>query len=452
MELLKRIINIGISDDTDEFKAARIRTFNRILVIFFVSYIGTIPIGFILGAPFIVIALIIYTIGLLPCFYLVEKQNTKLSRYLLSLNAWVLVGSLTIYLGINSGHIYTLFTASVLWFIIYNKRVELIIVESVNLLVFIGLVWYSFNYPPIWEGNQELLAPIRLSLIGLSIVVTMITIAFFKTNNYKFLAIVQKQKKIIETRQEEIEASIRYAKNIQYGILPNEVEIDHFAKENFIFFKPKDHVSGDMFWTGEQDGKRFLALGDCTGHGVPGAMVSIMGLTSLQSIIRNKSIKNPADLLHELDHDFNNKMRRSNLRDGMDITVLMHDIVKDEWSFASANSSIIVVSGSGMELLKGDRKPIGISQAVIKGFEGFKNYKLELKKDDFIYLFSDGFRDQFGGIKGKKYGIKRFQELLAQISKLTVKDQVAILEKELNDWKSNLEQIDDISLIGVRYT
>lgn len=449
MSLILRIVNLGIKPTTDEFKASRIRTFNRVLIIMVLTYISTIPIGFYLDSM-VVVGILLFLLALLfPCFYLVHTGKIRLSKYLLTLNTWLLISSLCIYIGIDGGHVYTLISGAILWFIIYNKTWELLIVQGLNILVGIGILIYTYYIPPIWQGDITLLLPIKWSLIFLGIFVTIITIAFFKINNYNFVNIVRQQKRIMEERQDEIEASIRYAKNIQFGLLPEHKEIDEFCDQNFILFKPRDKVSGDMFWTGDSpDNKlKFLVLGDCTGHGVPGAMVSILGLSLLDSIMAEREIKTPSQLLAELDSQFSKRMAGSALNDGIDISVLMHNTETDEWVYCGGNNSIIVCSENDNHLIKGCKRAIG--DQMMKHVD-FYDTLLDVKPHDSIYLYSDGFRDQFGGAKHKKFGMKRFRELLSNVAPLKPTEQLLHINEVFNDWMKDIEQIDDIALIGIK--
>lgn len=444
--LFNNIINLGVLPDMEQFKAARIMTFNRIVIIFFFGYISTFPLNIYLGINFLSNVIGLLTLCLTIPLYLSYKGNLRWARYSLTLNAWALVISLSIYLGEGGGHVFTLITAAILWFIIYNKKAELIVIELINLAIAGGVLYTYYAWTPIWDGDQSLLLPLKVLLIALSISVAMITIAVFKTNNYKFVALIREQKMQIEQRKEEMESSIRYAQGIQLGLLPKREQMEDFVLKNFVLYRPKDIVSGDFYWIHEDEKRAFLVLGDCTGHGVPGAMVSIMGMSSLDSVIETNEVLNPAQLLKLLDLDFMAKMSRSNLRDGMDVSAVMFDKQTKQWSFAGTNNSITYVKDGELAQLKGDKVPIGNHTVDI---EEFTNHDLPLSSADKIFMYSDGYRDQFGGEKGKKFGMKRFNSLLSEIASANSMEGLRTIENRFDMWKGSFEQIDDVSLVGV---
>ena len=447
MNLISKILNIGVHPDLDEFKASQYKTFNRILTAVLLAYAGIIFTGFYIDSLPVIIYIPTMTLLLFPAYTLMGKGKDIAAAYWLVINAWVLIAGLTIYLGLGGGNVFALITGSIIIFIIFEKPLHMILAQSINLTLALSLVWYSSTYGAIWEGDQNLLFPIKVAIIFFSIATAIATIASFKINNYRFVTLVHSQKKIIQRRQEDIQASIQYAQYIQFGLLPERADIDDFNPNNFVLFKPKEQVSGDLFWTHRIKDKSFLALGDCTGHGIPGAMVSILALSLLETIIAERKIDAPSDLLNELDKEFSAKMSRTNLNDGMDISVVMFNHNTEEWSFSGANNSIITCSAEESLLVKGAKRAIG--DAMTRHIP-FKDVSLELKDGDNLFLYSDGFRDQFGGEKRKKFGMKRFQELLVSIAPLDNKKQMIEIEKSFKNWINDLEQIDDISLIGLK--
>jgi serine phosphatase RsbU (regulator of sigma subunit) len=444
--MLSRIINLGTDSEMKQFKAERVKTFNRIVLIFIAAYLSTLPVIFYLDIRFLPYFLIILTLLLWLPLYFCHKQKMVWARYSLTLNAWVLIFTLSVYLGEGGGHVFTLITSAVLWFIIYNNKVEIIIIEMLNALVAVAVLYVYYQFEPVWQGDQAILFPLKIMLITLSIAVAMFTIGVFKTNNYTFVKIVNQQKIEIEERKEQIDASIRYAQGIQRGLLPKDKELDNYLIQNFVYYVPKDVVSGDFYWIHEDEKRAFIALGDSTGHGVPGAMVSVLGMSSLDSIIEHKDVKSPADLLDALDKDFMNKMSKSDLNDGIDISVVMYDKLSKKWQFSSANNSIIVCYDAEVEIIKGDKVPIGHYMTKI---EHFTNHDLEVENGDKIFLYSDGYRDQFGGEKGKKFGFKRFTSLVQDVSKYPFDERGQIIHNTFEEWKGSFYQIDDVAVVGI---
>jgi ligand-binding sensor domain-containing protein/serine phosphatase RsbU (regulator of sigma subunit) len=264
------------------------------------------------------------------------------------------------------------------------------------------------------------------------------------------------QKAIIEARNRDITDSIRYAKNIQEAILP---QLDVIAQEfpqSFILYMPKDIVSGDFYWFAKRKNKRFLATADCTGHGVPGAFMSIIGNTILNEIVTEREILEPGEILNELHTGIKEALKQSNAegerRDGMDIALCAIEGDSNILEFAGANRPLWIFRGGrpdGMEVVKPNKFPIGGLEMEDK--RKFTTNRIELNKGDMMYLTSDGYADQFGGAQGKKMMVKNFQKLLTEILHLPLASQQEILRKHFVDWKGDQEQVDDVLVIGFRF-
>ncbi|MFH1321159.1 MAG: response regulator [Bacteroidota bacterium] len=269
-----------------------------------------------------------------------------------------------------------------------------------------------------------------------------------KTNTYYKEIIRQKEE--IESQKKDITDSIRYAQHIQKAILPKIDEIQSALVESFVLFKPKDIVSGDFFWF-TQKKKIFIAACDCTGHGVPGAFVSMIGNVLLNQIIIEKGIDSPAKILSLLNNEiksvFTRKGSEQQASDGMDITLCAFDKDLVTLEFAGAQNPLFLIRKGELIDIKGDRQPIGGSTE----FDyNFTNHEIELQKGDNIYIFSDGYPDQIGGPKERKFMSKQFKQLLLDIQGKSMEEQKQILGQTIEKWKGELDQIDDILVIGVR--
>jgi serine phosphatase RsbU (regulator of sigma subunit) len=263
---------------------------------------------------------------------------------------------------------------------------------------------------------------------------------------------VRERTKKIEEQQKHIMDSIYYARRIQNAILPSQAVIDRLLPSSFIFYMPKDIVSGDFYWTNESEGHAMIAAVDCTGHGVPGAFMSIVGFNQLNHAVNVAGAIKASDILNELNkgviETLNEGSSTCSIRDGMDIALCVFHPERRHMSFAGANNPVIIIRDGQLIRIKGDRLPIGV-------FEGskpqeFTNHELEIFPGDTIYLFSDGFADQFGGKDDKKFLIKRFQELLMKIHNLPLSEQKEELHKVLKEWMGDNNQVDDILVIGIR--
>lgn len=259
---------------------------------------------------------------------------------------------------------------------------------------------------------------------------------------------VEEQKEIIEEKNREIVDSISYAKRIQSAILPSESTLKSILPEAFVLFEPKDIVSGDFYWVDEKDGKSFFAAVDCTGHGVPGAMVSVVGHNGLNRVLNEFGIQEPAKMLDKLNELVEQTFESSteSVKDGMDMAICVIDRKKMELQFAGANNPLYLIRDGELIEYKADKQPIG----KFDYRKPFTNHVIELKENDSIYIFSDGFADQFGGEKGKKFMYKPFKRLLSELSSKDIPEQKERLLDAFYNWKGELEQIDDVCVFGVR--
>ncbi|HUX96629.1 MAG TPA: two-component regulator propeller domain-containing protein [Bacteroidales bacterium] len=263
---------------------------------------------------------------------------------------------------------------------------------------------------------------------------------------------VMKQKGEIELQNLEITDSINYAKRIQTSILPDYGKLRDAFKDAFVIFQPRDIVSGDFYWFDRLDEDKFiLVCADSTGHGVPGAFMSMIGSTLLQDIVSRQHVSTPSQILTLLDKQIfstlNQNVELGVSNDGMDMVVCEFSIKKRHVRFASAMRPVIIVIDGESFYIKGNRSSVGGESVMEKYFDDQEYY---LNEGDTIYLFSDGLPDQFGGIDGKKMKIARLKRLIEQVSNKTMVEQQEYISKFFSDWKGDYEQVDDVLLIGVR--
>ncbi|MCE3227775.1 MAG: hypothetical protein K0S32_2326 [Bacteroidetes bacterium] len=290
-------------------------------------------------------------------------------------------------------------------------------------------------------------------LLGLLGVATKMYLEVRKGNrklNLKNEEVLQ-QKQIVEHQNKEIIDSINYAQKIQRAILPAEDEFRSIVGDSFVLFKPKDIVSGDFYWCCEKDGYTFYATVDCTGHGVPGGFMSMLATSLLTEVVLEKNILEPREILTALREKIIASLKQKGIagenKDGMDMTVCRINKNRTELLAGAANNPVWIKRGNEMMILKADKIPVGYSHSVE---QKFTQQKVELQKNDTVYSFTDGYADQFGGPKGKKFKYKQLEEFLFSVSSQPLQKQKELLESEFNSWKGNLEQLDDVCVIGVR--
>ena len=262
---------------------------------------------------------------------------------------------------------------------------------------------------------------------------------------------IEKQKEEIEDQKKHIMDSIHYARRIQNAILPSFNNINQHLEKYFILYLPKDIVSGDFYWVHEADGLLMVAAVDCTGHGVPGAFMSIVGFNQLNHAVTVMKARTAGDILNELNAGvittLNENTKEGSIKDGMDMSLCVLDIKNKKAQFAGANNPLIIIRDNKLIKHRGDRFPIG---AFIAGLnQSFRNNEIDLRDGDCLYLFSDGYADQFGGTDNKKFMQKRFENLLMEIHEMTPEAQRDKLLSTLVDWRGANDQIDDVLVIGI---
>jgi serine phosphatase RsbU (regulator of sigma subunit)/tetratricopeptide (TPR) repeat protein len=291
-------------------------------------------------------------------------------------------------------------------------------------------------------------------MLSIILVVLLVAIVFYSRNRTKSIVNQQLQRKNeeITMHQKSISDSINYAKKIQDSILPPQSLIDKVLPEGFILYEPKDVVSGDFYWLDSRDGLSIFSAVDCTGHGVPGAMMSVVGFNLLNQAVNEMGLTKPSDILHHLDFGVNKLLRQSDgghtVKDGMDLSVCTYDPKTKKLQFAGVFNPAYIISKGQLKQINADKFPIGTNVDGVA--DVYTNNEIQLFSGDMIYLFSDGYADQFGGAMGKKFKYNRFRELLLKIHAFPARDQRNTLREEFINWKGNLEQVDDILVIGMR--
>ncbi|SFF53874.1 SpoIIE family protein phosphatase [Thermoflexibacter ruber] len=266
----------------------------------------------------------------------------------------------------------------------------------------------------------------------------------------KQTADIQAQKQLIEKQKEDILDSIRYAQRIQNAILPTQKKLAQVSFETMIFYRPKDIVSGDFYWASQVGNKAIVAVADCTGHGVPGAFMSIVGQNMLQTAINAQKITSPKQMLESLDKQmlqlFENDDR---VHDGMDIAILTIDNQENSITFAGAKRPLYFIREGSFQEIKGAPYAIG-GHHVVHG-KNFVEFTLQIQPNDIFYICSDGYADQFGGTEDKKFMLKNFKNLLLKIHHLPFALQQDILLDNLLSWQGENKQTDDILIVGLRF-
>ncbi len=294
-----------------------------------------------------------------------------------------------------------------------------------------GKKWIHWNVSTL---NEE-------QLIGIGYDITQ--------NKINEKRLIEQNQKLTE-QHKDITDSIRYAKRIQETILQTPDAVKGIFGDSFVLFKPKDIVSGDYYWFYEDDQYKYVAAIDCTGHGVPGAMMSMVANSIFKEVFINKKVQETDLILHTLDYELSTTLHNNEtdaFNDGMDISLVRVDKTTLDIQFSGALRSIMILDENGVTEVRGSRYPLGFYPDVNKKFE---RVDMKLQKGACVYLYSDGFADQFGGERCKKMNRVNFKELLKTAYEMPIDEQEAFLEYAFNNWKQDEEQTDDVMVIGIK--
>ena len=325
---------------------------------------------------------------------------------------------------------------------------------------------FSFNILPPWYRTIY-------AYLGYVLILLLVVIAIVKIYTRRLIAEKERLERIVAERtaevvaqKEEIEAqsekifqqnehiksSINYASKIQNAVLPPSEVITRVFGDYFILYLPRDIVSGDFYWVAEIRGLKYCAVADCTGHGVPGGFMSMMGISFLNQIIGQDITLNAGEILDHLRDNIIRSLHQTGKvgenKDGMDIALYIIDPKTNVCQFAGANNPLVLIRDNEAIVYKPDKMPVGIH---VKENDPFENQEIILEDGDVIYTFSDGYVDQFGGPDKRKFMSKRFRELLVEIHKEPMEEQHRILDQTLLDWHEGIDRIDDVVVMGYRH-
>jgi serine phosphatase RsbU (regulator of sigma subunit) len=296
----------------------------------------------------------------------------------------------------------------------------------------------------------------KLTIIGavigafLILLVALLMVKMFLEKK-KANRILEEKNELITEQKKQITDSIRYASRIQRAILPSDEVMKNNLPEHFVLYLPRDIVSGDFFWMTQRSGKIVIVAADCTGHGVPGAFMSMLGVSFLYEIVNKEGVMQPASILNFLrehvKHTLSQTGKKDEAKDGMDISLCVFDPAERKLEWAGAYNPLILIHNGEMTEYKADKMPIAIH---MNDYLPFTNNEIPIQKGDIFYISSDGYSDQFGGAEGRKFMSKKYKEMLVQIWNKPMDEQKEIIHKAHLDWKGNHEQVDDILVMGVR--
>ncbi len=327
-----------------------------------------------------------------------------------------------------------------------------IIYESLNKCKSGNEIWVQTVLTPILDskGNISKLITIDTDISELKVAEQKIEQQRDEIRQQRDMAVEQRDE--IMTQKQEITDSIHYAQRIQNALFPSKKSLDVIYKDSFVFDLPRDIVSGDFFWTYRFENISMLAVADCTGHGVPGAFMSLIGLNFLNEIVVSEKCVQPNEVLNQLREKIIDALQQSDRvgdnKDGMDVALVQIDHDRNLLTYSGANNAAFILRNNELIELEPDKMPISIFRDINMPFS---KKEIEIQPGDGLYMFSDGYIDQFGGKKGKKYKSNNFRKLILSLQQKNMNEQLEILRNKFYKWKGSLDQVDDVLVIGIKF-
>ena len=449
-QLLFFIKDFGVFHDTplSQLRSIRLLTYISFTAVFTALFYSILFLFLGETAPAILDLMLV--ILFIPSLVLIRFKKHYLAKYLLIINANIAILLVIVVYGQQYRNELFYIVSSVLGIILFREKKHGLISFVLAISFFLFTKVYLKNSKAIYPTDESLTYPLAIiGLISICVIVYLL-ILYIKNETLGYEEKIISAYKNLDEKKNYILDSLNYAASIQMAVFGSKSQILKHFKEGFILFKPKDIVSGDFYWFGSVEDEKIIVSADCTGHGVPAALMTIMGNDLLNEIVLQDKIIRPDKVLEELDRKIINGLSNENgveRQDGMDISIVSINTEKQRIYFAGAKNPLYIIYKDEIEIKKGSFFPIGSNQYNTK--KQYELHELNYKKETKIYLFSDGFQDQFGGEKGKKFMKKRFRELIYETRIVSMQEQKKILINEFNAWKKEEDQTDDVIVIGL---
>jgi serine phosphatase RsbU (regulator of sigma subunit) len=448
--MITQILNNGITAENSDALNRKIRIGNLIALLTATVMFCYTPVYIYYDQPVGILNNSFFFAASIITFYLIRKKKYHQAFFFHVCCGFLYFIEGTLAYGLQTNLHFYLLIMCMISAVMFDRRKTIQGFIAFAILSFFGLIsWLQFHKPfiTVLEQSETIQAIIGNVNLLLLFIISSLFILFFKEEMLKSQKRITEQKDLIEEKNKDIVDSIQYAQRIQLALLPSRNNLKGMFPGSFLYFQPKDIVSGDFYWIFQNEDYRFVAVGDCTGHGVPGALMSVLGINLLNEIVENKAVFKPSEILNELRSGiisaFDKEGKSSEYKDGMDISILRINRKANTYVLAAANNSVYHISGSGLEERNADRQPVGFSHEL----KPFNEQESSYQKGDLLVLFTDGFADQFGGPKNKKFRYKPFREILVQGQN---EDPEKILAATFESWKGSLEQVDDVCVLGIR--
>lgn len=459
--MFKKLINNGVLQEQSFSVQNKIRIFNVAVLIIILINLSYLTVGIVSQQLYnFNFIFIVYIAVLTLIFGVIRSGKSVFALHIMMVCGLIFIYSMCVLFG-EKADFHVIFLFILIGSVVFgSKKYTVYYFLAAMLCMVTAKIMYAHFEPFYPDAALAHTGVFNLIATGILIYFSMARFRAELSKNHKKLS---EKNKIIENQQEKIIDSINYAKHIQQSILVEESEMQKHFPQSFIYYQPKDIVSGDFYWLSEikKNGSSLyvVAVADCTGHGVPGAFLSMIGNMLLNKIVNEKDIIQPALILKELHHGILNSLHRENnsnaSEDGMDIAICTIDPVNRVIEYAGAMNPLYVVRKSGggkMEIIQADSRSIGssIRERNLATEISFTNHTVPFEKEMVIYLFSDGYMDQFSTGKKQRFGSERFKNILTEAAHLPMQEQKENLIRTFNNWRGDNMQIDDVLVMGLK--
>lgn len=453
---MKTLLNIGISTQNDERLNRKIKLHNLIVLFVSAASLTYVPMHLYFGLYFLMSITFSILALSLTCLLLQYRKKHQAGFSVLTFGMIVIMSLISMTFGLISNiHFFQLCICLTAIVFFDSQKALRFFIFGVSLLCFfclLSFVPYQSGLVMEKEGLVDIMQVYGYSNFFVLFAFTTLFFSSFVNLNSSFQERILRQNAILENKNVQITDSIKYAKHIQNAILPSHNTVKKYLDETFIVYKPKDIVAGDFYWIHPRNnGEVLLAAADSTGHGVPGAMVSVVCTNALNQAVKEFGLTDPGmilDKVRELVSDAFQQSDSDEVRDGMDISLCLIDKNKRILKWAGANNPLWIIreNSDDLEVVRPDKQSVSKTDNPVP----FKTHTVQLNKGDCFYLFTDGYADQFGGSSSKKYMQKRIKKLLLSIYRKTMSTQKKLITDNLMHWMGKQEQVDDICFIGIR--
>lgn len=441
-----------------------IQVFNRVLAITLITYFAFIPVSGMVGSWTYFLILLSSILLILSCFLLNLKQQFSFSKLLFVVVLIASISLISAHLGLKSGIFFCLIPISTLPLLFYRRAWIAFFPFFIALSSFFLLQYDLFQFHRLDALDWQLALICDLILFGV-LLVGFLYNAFFKVSAEEKDEKLIRQSDEISKRNRVLMENIDLARNIQVNLLPFDSFFKSLFPDSFIFYRPKDIVSGDFYWVEAKGRLTYCAAIDCTGHGVPGAFMSILGHQGLSRCINEMDLKEPSDILNKLHEILFSVLRKedNSMLDGMDMSLISIDMQNGLLKYSGAHNSLLIARSNEFTFPEYDPEYRGIAHSIYKLpgqrqsvgsehlMEEFEQVEISLRNGDGIYLYTDGYVDQFGGPHKKKLMQKQFKKLLLSLQELSMDRQKEEVEQYFENWKGDGPQIDDICVLGLKH-